>query len=148
VVRRRHGANWFREFAVGAEVHDFCGEQLHRLLNIQDYCADHLRTDEDLLDCRFKLGAHRLEQVFHFERERYQLRSSLLRLHDGVPFPSGIDGFGIQILSKCDGRQTLREVLGDVVAQHHLDLDDIIAPALASICDLVARGFLLPVELS
>jgi hypothetical protein len=129
-------------------MHGFCGEQLHRLLGIQDYCANHLRTAEDLLNCRLKLSEHRLHQVFHFERERYQLQSSQLRLREPMPIPFGIDGFGLELLSRCDGQQTLRELLRDAAARHAVDLDEMISPALASIRNLVARGFLLPVELS
>jgi hypothetical protein len=65
-----------------------------------------------------------------------------------MPLPIGIDSFGIQPLSKCDGRRTLRDVLCEAAARHDVDLDDMISPALASIRNLVARGFLLPVELS
>ena len=148
VVRKRCGVNWFQGFSVGAEVHGFCGEQLHPLLGIQDYCSNHLRTAEDLLDCRLKLSEHRLEQVFHFERDGYQLDSSRLRLQEPMPMPTAIDGFGLQILSKCDGRQTLRDLLSDVAARHEVDFDDMIPSALVSIRNLVTRGFLLPVELS
>jgi Methyltransferase small domain len=148
LVRKRGGENWFQGFPVGAEVHGFCGEQINRLLSIQDHATHHLRSAEDLLDCRLTLREHRLEQVFHFERERYQLHASLLRLHDSLPLPIGVDGFGIQLLSSCDGRHTLRDVLSAVAARHDVSLDDMIAPALASIRNLVARGYLLPVELT
>jgi hypothetical protein len=147
VVRKRAGFNWFQEFSVGAEIHGFCGEQLHRLLSLQDYCSDHLRTAEDILDCRLTLRDHRLEQVSHFERGRYNVHASLLRLHENMPFPSSLDDFGLQLLLKCDGRQTVREVLGDMSARHDVNLADMMSPALASIRTLVARGFLLPVEL-
>lgn len=63
VVRKRRGVNWFQEFSVGAEMHGFSGEQLHRLLRIQDYCIDHLRTAEEILDCRLELQHHTLRQV-------------------------------------------------------------------------------------
>ena len=148
VVRKRCGVNWFQGFSVGAEMHGFCGEQLQRLLGIQDYCTNHLRTDEDLLNCRFKLSEHRLEQVFHFEHDRYQLHSSLLRLQEPMPIPIGIDGFGLQLLSKCDGRHTLRDLLCDAAARHDVDVDDMMSSALVSIRNLVTRGFLLPVDLS
>ena len=146
VVRKRRGANWFQAFAAEAVWRGFCGEQLHRLLSIQDYCADHLRTPDDILNCRLELREHRLEQVFHFERGQYRLHASRLRLHESVPHASAIDEFGLQILMKCDGRQTVRDVLREVAARHEINVDDMIQPALASISDLVARGVLLPVE--
>jgi SAM-dependent methyltransferase len=148
IVRKRCGVNWFQGFSVGEEMHGFCGEQLHRLLGIQDYCTSHLRTADDLLDCRLKLSEHRLEQVLHFERQGYRLDSSLLRLQEPMPMRVGIDGFSLQLLSKCDGRQTLRDLLADVAARHEVDLDDMVSAALVSIRTLVTRGFLLPVELS
>jgi hypothetical protein len=148
VVRKRRGVNWFQGFSDGAEMHGFSGEQLHRLLRIQDYCIDQLRTAEEILDCRLELQHHQLEQVVHFERGRYVLHAALLRLLENIPFPTAIDGFGIQLLAKCDGRQTLREVLCDMAAQHDVKVDDMISPAVASIRNLIERGFLLPVGLS
>jgi hypothetical protein len=132
LVRKRRGVNWFQALSVGAEMHGFCGEQPDRLLRIQDYCAAHLRSDEDLLDCRLTLQAHRLDQVLHFQSARYQLHSSVLRLHDNMPFPIGIDGFRLQVLSKCDGRHTLRKACAD-------SGDDWSVRRLASYLPAVAR---------
>ncbi len=148
VVRKRSGRNWFEEFSIGADTDGFCGEQLHQLMRIQDYCADHLQTAGDLLDCRLELRDHTLEQVRRFERGRYDLHASLLRVPGNLAFPTSIDSFGIQLLSSCNGRRTLREVLADVAAQHDLDVDNVIGPALASVRLLLARGFLLPAGLS
>ena len=100
------------------------------------------------MDSRLRLRDHRLEQVFHFERERYQLQASQLRLHENLPFPSGIDGFGIQLLLQCDGRRTVQEILDEAAARHEIDADEMIPTALASIRSLVVRGFLLPVDFS
>ena len=148
VVRKRSGRNWFEEFSIGADTDGFCGEQLHQLMRIQDYCADHLQTAADLLECRLELRDHTLEQVRRFERGRYDLHASLLRVPGNLAFPTSIDSFGIQLLSSCNGRRTLREVLADVAAQHDLDVDNVIGPALASVRLLLARGFLLPAGLS
>ena len=148
LLRKRGGVNWFQGFPIGAEVLGFCGEQISQLLSIQDHFTHHLRTAQDLLDCRLTLRDHRLEQVFHFEGARYQLHASQLRLHDNMPLPIGVDDFGIRLLSSCDGGQTLREVLSAVAARHDINLDDMMSPALASIRNLVARGYLLPIDLT
>jgi hypothetical protein len=153
--RRAGGANWFQGYQAASQTQEPCGDLLARLFRIQDYCLEHLRSPDALLGCRLRLQeGHLLDQAFQYKQGKYHLQASHLRLNEGLSFRSGVDGFGVELLTRCDGSRTLRQALEEMAGKYQLRPEELIpAPeelipaTLASVQNLLIRGLLVPGDL-
>ncbi len=61
---------------------------------------------------------HRLEQTLAFENGEGVVREAFLRLEGGLAFRVSVDAGAVDVLSRLDGRRSVREVLAESAGAH------------------------------
>jgi len=110
VLRRRDGETWRRFDDLGARYPDPCGDELWSLMAVEDL----LLADPDatsLLDRRPVAGRHTIEQSLRRQDGNYEVERAELAQDDGLRFRAKADPLTAELLARCDGTRTLREVI-------------------------------------
>jgi hypothetical protein len=112
VLRKRTGAdNWVWAESPSTDDLGSAGHHMLRVLANEDLLAG-LDDPGRLLDEVFVLaGDHRLDRFFHFEDGAGVIDRAQLRLDGGFAFELGVDFETVGVLSRLDGRTTLRQAL-------------------------------------
>jgi ubiquinone/menaquinone biosynthesis C-methylase UbiE len=144
--RSNHYPNWFRADDTPEKMLGPCGEHVARGFDLQDFLAT-VRDDQALMDARLCVSPDvRLEQQSAPSAEGWRVSASELRLVRGLAYSGTIDTIGANLVTRCDGKRRVRELLTDVAASLEADLESM-ARCLAIVRQLIERGFLLPVQL-
>lgn len=113
VLRRRHGANWFRTDPLPPGRLRPASEHILRIFAAQDFLAT---SDEEdlLLRERVRVTAKAtVEQRVRFPGGSPRIEEMSLTLDEGVGFEAGLDPKVLLLLTHLDGERTLREALAE-----------------------------------
>jgi hypothetical protein len=145
VTLRRVGsrAPWFRAHDAPERLVGPGGEHLLRAFAAHDFLAA-ARGDAALLEARLRVAPEGLEQVCESDGRGWQLGSATLRLDRGLAYSGSVEPLMAELVARCDGARTLRELLKEVSPDWQANPDAVAAAALPGVRVLIERGFLLP----
>jgi hypothetical protein len=132
--RRRGGDNWVWAHEPSATKIDPASEHVGRLLAAQD----RLRRPDGVLGLLGEPVAlapeHRIEQSLRLGGE--DATRTMLRLEGGLRFQVDVDEATLSLLSRLDGRRTLRETLDELDPGGETALADAALPVVAHLLEL------------
>jgi methylase of polypeptide subunit release factors len=142
--KRRASRNWVHcEDLSGAAVTTDAGEQIQRVFAAEDF-LESLTGDEMLLDCRVVLHPdHVLEQKLAAGEDGWINQSLILVPSNGIERRAAIDAQVLLLLSKCNGKRTVRELISVVGENDATDFASAAASGLPLIKRLIRAGFLV-----
>jgi hypothetical protein len=127
----------------GAAVATDAGEQIQRVFAAEDF-LESLTGDEMLLDCRVVLHPdHVLEQKLIAGEDGWVNQSLILVPSNGIERRAAIDGRVLLLLSQCNGKRTVRELISAVGENDGTDFASAAASGLPLIRRLIRAGFLV-----
>ena len=131
VLRRRTGPTWRRREELVLPPSGSASAQILRVFEAQDFLACH-RDDGDLLDAVLEPapGARLVRSARYVERS-YEPRVAQFALDDRIGLDGRFPPAALPAVERLDGRQSLREALGDSAGE-----------TLQALRELFARGFL------
>jgi hypothetical protein len=113
LLRRRAGTNWFRTDVLPAGRLKPASDHILRVFAAHDLLSGPMES-EPLLDDRLRVvPTATVEQRVRFHHGAPRVESMMLMLDEGVGFQAGMDASVLQLLTRLDGRRTLREALAD-----------------------------------
>ena len=143
LLRRREGETWLRADEMPGTDVGPAGEQLDRIFLTEDRVRG--LSAEDLLVSRPVLVPdHHLEQLMRCRSGRFEVESAVLTLEDGLAFKANVDAFNAFLLSRLDGKRTLRDAVADaaVLAPAGAQPAEVEASAARSARRMLELGFL------
>lgn len=144
VLRRRSdGPNWVRADELPPGKMTPCGDHIARIFENQDYLFG-LKDDAELLEEAFSVfEQHSIEQTLEKVEGEYTVKDIMLRLEHGIRFQGRIDGNSFLLLTRCDGRRTLAQLVFEMAQVKGLDRDELTRNTLPVFRRLLELGFLL-----
>jgi len=141
--KRRASRHWVRcEDLSGVTLSTEAGEQIQRIFAAEDFLAGSTGEDE-LLDCPVVLHPdHVLEQQLVAGQEGWVCQSLMVKAAHGLERRMTIDGRVLQLLSHCDGKRTVGELIAHVAAEAAVDFATAKASGLRLVCRLLRAGLL------
>lgn len=143
ILRRRSGAtNWTRGFDLDHGGPSGDGQdQLERIFAGCDFLETRAQR---LSACRWRLvDGHQLDQALLSEAGSYAARAAKMRHEPGLNLPARIDTRAVELLSGCDGRRPLGELLLACPVPDGLDEGAFHAVCIDAVKELIATGFLV-----
>ncbi len=144
-MRRTSGRpNWFELSELDGELGDEpAGEHLLRCFEARELIA--ATDDSGMLDLRMRAAPEvRLQQRFEPGPEGWSATEGYLSYLDGLPFIGAVDAQVANLLIRCDGDRTLRDVLQQSADDAGVSLEALGAEGLNLIRKLARNGFLIP----
>lgn len=144
-----NGDGWVRTDHVPGLRSFNASDHILRIFRNQDYLAA-VRSDREILDGRFRLvPEHRVEQVLAPREGTYEVQEMRLRFDRGFAFEGKIDEYALGVVSGCDGRRRLGDLVGKAAATMKVEVAELAPVAVAVARQLVSFGFLeAPEDLS
>ena len=145
VLRKTDGEPWYRADELQFEPTNQCGEAIAALFDTEDWLRAHPKPGA-ALDARWRLAEHvHLETTQDATVRQWVASKYVLRQGDGLRTSAKITKDLAEILPRCDGRQALRAIVGELLkgrwrdpVRHELEIE-------SAIRQLAAAGFLVPV---
>jgi len=146
ILRRRSlGSNWVRADDLPDGPTDACDAQIRRVFAAQDRLRD-LESDEALFAEAFRASEdHQVHEVLVPRDGGYTVTSRELRLAGGLGFRGAADAHTLELLRRCDGRTSLREIVEEMAVAGDVAPAVLAAGVKGAVRRLVAMGFMLPV---
>jgi methylase of polypeptide subunit release factors len=141
VVRRKAPGGRVVSFQATAGPRTNATDQLLRVFDALEQDA----VVESLLDRRFRLVEHRLDQVVSWRDGAYAVELTGVAI-EGTPLNARVETDAIHVLARIDGRRTLAEAIDLAAEETGLDREQIEQAALKTARRLFERGFLDLVE--
>ncbi len=142
-LRRREGSNWVLAEDAPERIEP-SEHHMERLFEAQDFLAD----GRDLLYERLVLvDEHVLEQALHLDDGVFGVRGAAIRLTDGLGFQAEIDVFTAHIVSRLDGKRSVREAIADtaeMLMPEGMTPEALGQAAIPALRRMVQLGFLVP----
>ena len=141
--KRRAPPNWVHcEELAGAAVGTDAGRQIQRVFAAEDFLAG-LTGDDELLDCRVALHPeHVLEQELVAGEDGWMSQSLILVPTSGIERRTAIDTRVLLLLSQCNGRRTVRELISAIGEKVGTDFATAATSGLPLIRRLLRAGLL------
>ena len=145
VLRRRSARTpWIQAFKIDGEPSGPGGDQLERMFAGGDFLArSGAEVFRDLLSTPWRLVDHRIDQRLVHENGVYATGGARLVHEPGLGVSAPVDPRAVPLLVGCDGRRPLAAVLGDTPLPEGLDQGEFQQLCLATVRDLIARGYLV-----
>jgi hypothetical protein len=145
ILRKRSGgANWVRMEEAPEMMYGPCGDDLAAGFGRRDFVE--ANPGEALLRHAYKTSSNiRLHQTLAPCEEAWQLEKTELIRTAGLSYRGAVDGLIAGLMTRCDGRKTMLEVIGEMSRALESSQEEMAAGALAAVRSLVERGFLEPV---
>ncbi len=146
ILRRRGGTNWVRADALVQPNLGPAGDQIARLLDVEDLLVS-LDGPDAFLDLVLHTNdSHRLEQVLRRREDGYAVDSARVVLEEGLAFMATVDVFAAQILVRLDGKEPLRVVLEETrrEIQPAMASGEFATRALPVVRRMIELGFIVP----
>jgi hypothetical protein len=120
------------------------GQHILRLFALHDFLDD--TSDDDLLEHRFRLAPElRLEQHSTVEDGVFAAPTTWLHLMVGAAaYTMQVDAMVTRLVTACRGERALRELLGELAAELHVEPGQLFPGGLTAVRYLVEKGYLLP----
>jgi len=144
-MRRSSGrANWFRWDDTPEKMLGPCGDSVVLGFQLQDFLAS-MEKVEDLLNARMRFSPDvRLERQSTPSVDGWMEEVTRIHLTKGFAYSGNIDPFIANLIVGCDGKHSLRELLGKMSDSLGANPRDI-TPAFCKIArELIEKGYLLP----
>ncbi len=141
--RRSAPANWvcFDDLPEGT-LEPF-GEAVALGFRLRDF-LDGVREDAALLKETFRPSpCLRLHQHCEWAEGAWRIASAQIRLEQGLKYAGNVDRQALALLTRCDGRRPLGEVLAGLAASAGASVEAITPQCLALVRRLIERGYLL-----
>jgi hypothetical protein len=136
--------NWWRADNAPAKMLGPCGEAIRHGFELRDF-LETVQDDRALLAVPLMVSPDvRWEQHCEPAQQRWQVVTSHLRLAQGLVYTGDIDPYVASLVVRCDGQQTLGNLLAEFAAALEVERDTIIPACLDVVRRLIERGFLLP----
>lgn len=140
-LRKRSGRNWVHFHGVIADVEQDAGGAVRAGIDacdLLDRCAD----DEALLEQRLRLSPLlRLEQQFARREGHWDAEKSLLKIDNGLGMDAEVDMQVLTFLHQINGKQTLRQTIGQFGEAVGAEPAELAASLLPVIRLFIGRGF-------
>jgi SAM-dependent methyltransferase len=143
--RRAGGSGWVRTDRFPEGQLDPDDSVIPRIFDNQDLLSA-LDGDEALLSRAFVPAPHRLEQTLSLSNGRYVAGDSQVELSAGLRFRGEVDPYTIHLLTCCDGRRTLADIVDELTSKTTTNPADVQRAAAAISRRLVSLGFLVPAQ--
>jgi hypothetical protein len=144
VMRRRSGgANWVRfEDLQNRELVPF-GDAITAAFEAKDFLAG-LRKREDLLSIKPRVAPNVAIESKHCSNDTgWEEGEYFLHQQKGFRLRARVDVHTVNLVRRCDGRRTLRDILAETARSLHLDPRKVTAGTVELANHLIERGFLL-----
>lgn len=145
VMRRRaSGSNWVRIDDEPPHQSGDCGEHVLRGFAAWDYLSS-LKEPSDMLTARFRLAPDcRATLELEPGDKGWVQEGARLRLSSGMGYEGGTDPHTMNLMVRCDGQRTLRELSDEMAATLGRDPDAVAGATIPVVTVMLRRGFLLP----
>ncbi len=141
--RNSRDSNWFRADDAPERIGPI-GNDILQVFDTLDWLHTR-RNDEELLGTCFKLAPDvRLNQQLEPAANGWHVEAGRLQRTSGLGYSSEIDPETADLLCRCNGDNTLGELLSALAARRNTHLEKITPVYLTVIRRLLSRGFLLP----
>ncbi len=141
--RSAGGPNWVQIDDPPCQIVAPCGEELIKFFETRGAFNGQIPL-ENLLGGTVRLAPQiRIEQEYSVRSGSLELESARVKKTGGLQYPLSVHPNVARLLARCDGSQSLREVLGQMADDLGIEWDrgiEIILPAVRS---LIERGVLL-----
>ena len=139
-------SNWVRIEDAPETMSGRVGDYVELGFELRDF-LEAMKDDRRLLEQRIRLSPElRLDQQCEWSEGTWRIMSAQLRLTRGLQYVGNMDRNAVNLITRCDGRRTLREALAQLAAAVGADLEKITPDCLTVVRQLLERGFLLPAE--
>jgi SAM-dependent methyltransferase len=146
VLRRRTaGKNWTRAFHLNGGPSGAGAEQLERVFAGCDFLERRPAPERFrlLLSSAWRLvDGHRLDQTLPYRDGAYATGEAMLR-QDGLNLSAQVDPRVVSVLVGCNGQRPLSELIEESLVPEGLDQSGFHSLCLATVRELIARGFLV-----
>jgi len=144
-LRRRSGArNWARFDDLPEGTAGEFGEAVLLGFRLRDF-LEAARADEALLEGTFRLSPDlRLRQQSQWSEGGWRVEAAEIGLERGLKFRGNVDRNALAMLTLCDGRRRLRDVLEEAAASLGATVERVAPPCVALLRRLIERGYVLP----
>ncbi|MGE5238265.1 MAG: methyltransferase [Chloroflexota bacterium] len=144
-MRRREGAaNWFRAEDGPDKMLGPCGDTVERGFALTDFL---MTVPEDAALLAMPLQASPdivLERQYAPSPEGWQELETVVSFRKGLVYSGKIDRFVADLLTSCDGRRPVGDILSAMASSRDIDKDALISESCRIVRQLIERGFLLP----
>jgi hypothetical protein len=146
-MRRRSGTNFVRIDDADRTITGPCGKQIEQAFRWEDFLAG-LATEQDLLECRFRLAksAEIVTTSAATQAGEMVAKGAELQLTGGVKTQSHLDPASLEVVRRCNGQTTPRQMLPELSRQFDIGQDNLAAALPQIVEQLARRGYLEPVE--
>lgn len=139
------GPNWIQIDDPPCQIVGPCGDELLRFFECRDAFSGASQV-EDLLSRPLRLAPQiRIEQEYAMTPDGLDLCNVRVQKMGGLRYPLGIHRNVARLLSGCDGKQTLRQLLEDMADYLGVDWDRTASVVLPAVRSLIERGVLLAI---
>ena len=145
VLRRSSGPNWTRAFYLDHGTRRAGGDQLERIFAGTDFLTSHSGAEQlrELMSSAWQLvEGHRLDQALTYENGAYEPGDAVMSQTPGIGLFARVDPRVVPVVIACDGQRPLAEALTATPIPEGLDRSGFHSLCLATIKDLIARGYL------
>ncbi len=148
IMRKSSGKScWFHADEAPDKMLGPCGNAIEKGFKVFDFLHK-LKNDEDFLKLSLIASNDlRLERISAPSQNGWVDESFGIYLVKGLAYAGDIDFYVADIISRCNGKKPLKEILNELAARVGKPADDIAAPFCGIIKGLVERSFLLPLDL-
>jgi SAM-dependent methyltransferase len=144
VVRRRPGAECWLHVEDRPKAHAGLGDDLLRGFLRRDFLNDH-RDDPSLLAARPVVCPDlRLRTEAGVGENGWEVLSQEVRRTTGLGYEGTLDPLGVGLLVRCDGKQTVGDLLAEVAQALGRDAESLAGPVLGAVRIMISMGFLEP----
>jgi len=145
VIRKTGGPTWIELEDAPTAIWGPIGNYVERVFDLHDFlrrCA----KDEDLVVQHLCVAPElRLEQSRKFYAGNWENERSIVRLSAGLGYRGNIGRNELALLSRCDGRHAMIDILKTLAVEFGVEIERIIPSCLALVRQMVLHGYLLPV---
>lgn len=144
-LRRSSGrSNWLRIDERPGDISEDAGDSILLGFALRDF-LESMRTDEDLLDVKLRVSPDaRLTRQAAWSPQGWQGLNSKIALARGLSYEANIDTPIANLVTRCDGEQTLDQLLAEMGKMLGVALERLVPATLPLVRQLIERGFVLP----
>jgi hypothetical protein len=144
-MRRSSGrANWVRIDEIPPRILGPCGDDIELGFALRDF-LESVGDDAGLLEIRPRVSpVARLHQRLAPAAGIWESEEMELRREQGLAAAARVDQYVAGLVGRCDGRRTLRDLIGELAAALGRDPNEVAGPMLAIVRRLIEQAILLP----
>ncbi len=143
--RRTRSSHWFSADKVPKPADRATGEDVARAIAARDFLEGN-RSDETLLGAHLRVSPSlRIEPRMEPGPKGWLAKSAQLSLSRGFGYVARVDRPLMELLLRCDGRRSLRDLVADAATRHQKGAEEWAQMLTDVVRRLIAFGFVWPV---